>query len=172
MNKIDHPTLGWSIDFFRHWGIQIPTHIIHGTDIKLPTHIWVVFRVDVGKYTIGQYKLLDLRSLNMSVHHGSRQSSPRVLKLPPVGPGTEAEKQQAAGCQVHVVMQMLEVYNEKFGNLGRDPKNTLGVLWVIWGPITDSHGFDWHLFLHENHIWPLKTRKNVGKYTVPVPWIL
>ena len=28
--------------------------------------------------------------------------------------GLEAEKQQAAGCQVHVVMQMLEVYNEKW----------------------------------------------------------
>lgn len=33
----------------------------------------------------------------------------------------EAEKQQAAGCQVHVVMQMLEVYNEKLNDLLAEP---------------------------------------------------
>ena len=90
----------------------------------------------------------------MSVHHGSRQSSPRVLLASQVP--LEAEKQQAAGCQVHVVMQMLEVYNEKFGNLGRDPKNTLLVLWVIWAPLR-IHGTNGIFFLHENHILPLKT---------------
>ena len=42
----------------------------------------------------------------------------------------------------------------------------MGMLDVL--PSIPYHPWDWYIYLHENHILPLKTTIQVGKYTSPM----
>ena len=100
-------------------GICFPMSKLASVQYMHYTHILLILLYILTSHNSWYYKLHTHSLLTYLFY------CPSSGTFPPLDGGTssaEAGKQQDAGCQVHVVMQMLEVYNEKPG-APRSPHN-------------------------------------------------